>query len=164
MNSKGGDPKSLYDSGSFNCWDGANIMLAMASEFGLSGHIATGMWGNTPHAWAVIGGQPFDTTARQDGYGWTSPKVNYAGGVSIKTPTQMDQEPIQFDGTLTHEHNINLTGIPENVDPEMLKEIFEDMTKENPQFVKGFVSQNAFMEYLSIELARRKGKTNRTYG
>jgi hypothetical protein len=162
-NSKGGDPKSVFDSGSFNCYDGALIMLAMASEFGLTGHMQTGLWDNIPHAWAVIGGQPFDTTARQDGYGWTSPKVNYSGGVSIKSPTQMDNEPIQFDGTLTHEHNINLTGIPDGVDPKMLQEIFEDMTKD-PQFVKGFVSQNAFMDYISIEFARRKAKINRSYG
>ena len=164
-NSKGGDPKSIFDSGSFNCYDGAMIMIAMAQEFGLNGHMQTGMWDNIPHAWAVINGTPMDTTAYQDGYGWTSPKVNYSGGsVSINTPNMgSDDTPLTVNGTLTHEHNINLTGIPDGVDPKMLQEIFEDMTKD-PQFVKGFVSQNAFMDYISIELARRKAKINRSYG
>lgn len=77
-----GDGKSnaqaLAD-GSFNCYDGAQILVALAQGMGLSAHIASGYWNNTPHSWANVGGKAFDTTAFQKGQGWTSPSVRGYG-------------------------------------------------------------------------------------
>ncbi|MCE7699936.1 MAG: hypothetical protein K8E24_014305 [Methanobacterium paludis] len=73
------DQQALAD-GSFNCYDGAQILTDLASALGLSAYIGHGAWDGTPHAWAVVNGQDFDTTAFQGGYGWKSPKVTgYAG-------------------------------------------------------------------------------------
>jgi len=163
-NSKGGDPKSIFDSGSFNCYDGALIMLAMASEFGLNGHMQTGLWDNIPHAWAVINGTPMDTTAYQDGYGWTSPKVNYSGGsVSVNTIPPNNDEPIQIDGSIEHNLNINLEGVPDGIDQKALENILKGMIKD-PEILKAIIQDNNFMNTLKTEIARKVAATKRAYG
>jgi hypothetical protein len=46
---------------------------------GLPASMGHTMWGNDGHAYAIISGIPFDTTALQHGYGWTAPQVRYSG-------------------------------------------------------------------------------------
>ena len=78
----GEDPIAAYNSGHFNCWDGANIVMRLASAFGFSSHRVWGSWGGIPHVWAYVDGVgDIDATAIQNGYGFTSPKVTGAGGV-----------------------------------------------------------------------------------
>ena len=78
----GEDPIAAYNSGHFNCWDGANIVMRLASAFGFSSHRVWGSWDGIPHVWAHVDGVgDIDATAIQNGYGFTSSKVTGAGGV-----------------------------------------------------------------------------------
>lgn len=79
----GDDPVAALRAGVFNCWDGANIILAIARAFGFSGGMGHGTWNGIGHVWASIPGLGnIDATAIQNGYGFTSPKVRgYAGSI-----------------------------------------------------------------------------------
>ncbi len=171
-NSKGGSLRSIYESGGFNCWDGANIMLQLASAFGLGGYMAHGAWNGIPHVWAVINGKTMDTTAYQDGYGWTSPKVSgYAGSPSIKNLGEMnpnygeDNGPIsiEFKNSLKQELTLHLTGIPDNMDQKALEEILKGMIKD-PEILKSIVKDDNFMKQLNTEIARKIATYKRTKG
>ena len=79
----GDDPLAAWNAGGFNCWDGTNVVLALASAFGFSGSRVHGSWDGTPHVWARIPGLgDIDATAIQQGYGFTASKVRGAGSVS----------------------------------------------------------------------------------
>lgn len=81
----GDDPIAAYNSGHFNCWDGANIVMRLASAFGLSSHRVWGSWNGIPHVWAYVDGVgDVDATAIQNGYGFTSPKVTGAGPLRVR--------------------------------------------------------------------------------
>jgi len=64
-----GDQKSnqeVWDSGSCNCYDGAQFLQSEAGQrFGIGAGMQNGVWNGTsiPHTWSVIGGQPFDMAA-----------------------------------------------------------------------------------------------------
>ena len=80
----GDDPVAALRAGVFNCWDGANIILAIARAFGFTGGgMGHGSWDGIGHVWASIPGLGnIDATAIQNGYGFTSPKVKgYAGSI-----------------------------------------------------------------------------------
>ncbi len=82
----GDDPVAALNAGSFNCWDGTNIILAIAKAFGFYGSRGHGTWNGIGHVWASIPGLGIiDPTAIQRGYGFTSPKVKgYAGAIPRK--------------------------------------------------------------------------------
>ena len=79
----GDDPLAAWNAGGFNCWDGANVVLALASAFGFNGgYKVHGSWDGTPHVWARIPGLgDIDATAIQGGYGFTASKVKGAGSI-----------------------------------------------------------------------------------
>ena len=79
----GEDPVAALRAGVFNCWDGTNIILAIARAFGFYGSRGHGTWNGIGHVWASIPGLGIiDPTAIQNGYGFTSPKVSgYAGSI-----------------------------------------------------------------------------------
>lgn len=80
----GNNPIAAYNAGVFNCWDGANIIAAVAAAFGLKSELRRGTWNGIPHVWRyVYGVGNVDATAIQGGYGLTAPsRCNYGGGVS----------------------------------------------------------------------------------
>ena len=57
--------QEAWDSGKANCFDGARVILALASMFGLKGHMVTGTWNGTGHSGAMIGGKLYDMTQFQ---------------------------------------------------------------------------------------------------
>ena len=123
FNSAYGSPAAALQSGAFNCYDGALIMLALASAFGFGGYMAHGLWDGVPHVWAVINGMVMDTTARQGGYGWSSPKVS-------------GPRPSMTNIGTTEEKQINLTidfkNIPAGMDEKLLATfIAEGMKKDS---------------------------------
>ncbi len=73
--------------GACNCSDGADALIAFAITCGFSGYKQWGTWDGEGHFWAVINGVPMDTTAWQNGYGWTSPKVSGYGSPMVRTAT-----------------------------------------------------------------------------
>lgn len=70
FNSNGLSPAQNFLNGSFNCYDGALLLMSLASSFGLNSSMEHGFWENTPHVWANIEkvGR-IDATAIQHGYG-----------------------------------------------------------------------------------------------
>jgi len=74
----------------FNCFDGAQIIIALAQAMGLSAYMAHGTWGSTgiPHVWAMVNGIPFDTTAFQNRGTWSPPPGSGAGGFGIANPVK----------------------------------------------------------------------------
>lgn len=81
----GEDPLAALRAGAFNCWDGTNIVLALARAFGFEGSRGSGTWNGIGHVWAEIPGLGvIDPTAIQGGYGFKSPKVRgYSAGGTI---------------------------------------------------------------------------------
>jgi len=74
-----GDMKSnrqVWDSGTCNCYDGAQFLMDEASrKMGLGAGLNNGLWDGTniPHTWAVIGGRPFDMAAKLIRGHWNPP-------------------------------------------------------------------------------------------
>ena len=92
FNSKcGDDPIAAYNSGHFNCWDGANIVMRLASAFGFSSHRVWGSWDGIPHVWAHVDGVgDIDATAIQGGYGLFASKVRAAGPLKVRNSSKGD--------------------------------------------------------------------------
>jgi hypothetical protein len=168
MNSQKSPAQSLA-SGGFNCYDGAQLMIALGAAFGLSGSMNCGSWNGIPHCWAVIGGQVMDTTAFQDGYGWRSPSVNYGAGGSSVVPSfsfgkeDNNNEPIVIEGVLKHELVLKLDGVPENIDQAALETILKGMIKD-PKILKQIVQEESFMTELKTEIARKIEAIKRANG
>lgn len=78
----GDDPVAALRSGVFNCWDGTNIVLAIARAFGFIGDRVHGSWNGVGHVWASIPGLGIiDPTAiQQRGAFKATGAVNYGGG------------------------------------------------------------------------------------
>lgn len=92
FNSKcGDDPIAAYNSGHFNCWDGSNIVMRLASAFGFSSHRVWGSWDGIPHVWAHVDGVgDIDATAIQGGYGLFASKVRAAGPLKVRNSSKGD--------------------------------------------------------------------------
>ena len=122
FNSKtGGDPIAAYSSGTFNCYDGALIIMALARAFGFSSYMQHGYWGSTPHVWAHVDGiGDIDATAIQNGYGFTSPKVS-----GIGTRGSLKSEDSVIDKSLHLTLNIDMKGA--NVSDESIGDKIGDI-------------------------------------
>ncbi|WP_321422761.1 hypothetical protein [uncultured Methanobacterium sp.] len=74
-----GDQKSnqdVWNSGSCNCYDGAQFLMSEASQrFGLSAGLTNGVWDGTgiAHTWSNIGGRNFDMAAKLIRGQWNPP-------------------------------------------------------------------------------------------
>lgn len=77
FDSKYGSPLEAWNAGHFNCYDGALLVMALASAFGFTNsHMVHGSWDGVPHVWAYIEGLgEIDATAIQGGYGLTASKT-----------------------------------------------------------------------------------------
>ena len=96
FNSKfGEDPLSALRAGAFNCWDGANVILALARAFGFSGHMEHGTWNGIGHMWANVEGLGIlDATAMQQLGRWKSPSVKgYSAGGTINRNSSKSDVP-----------------------------------------------------------------------
>ncbi len=68
--------KAVWDSGTCNCYDGAQFLMDEASrKMGLGAGLTNGLWNGTaiPHTWATIGGQPFDMAGMLLRGSWAPP-------------------------------------------------------------------------------------------
>jgi len=85
----GNDPIAAYNSGHFNCWDGSNIVMRLASAFGFSSHRVWGSWDGIPHVWAHVDGVgDIDATAIQGGHGLFASKVRAAGPLKVRNSSK----------------------------------------------------------------------------
>lgn len=69
--SKCGNWVAALQSGSVNCSDGAEALIALARTCGFDGYKQHGTWNGIGHFWAVINGQKMDTTGWQKQRNWT---------------------------------------------------------------------------------------------
>ena len=126
FNSKGGSLASIYESGLFNCWDGAHILMALASSFGLSSTLVHGYWGSTPHVWANVQGVGnIDTTAIQNGYG------KFAHGKAHAGPAPKTPNP-EKSGNIVNTNNVEVGDIHIHLEgtdnsEELLDEIKDEL-------------------------------------
>lgn len=121
-------------SGRCNCFDGAELLINLASRMGLPASMGHGTWGSDGHAWAVVAGKVFDTTAFQKGYGWKAPKVKgYSAGPRPATVSE--------SGSNTKEDNrpiIQLNFKGANIYANDLKEIIRSVMDEYTPSEGGF--------------------------
>ena len=99
FNSKfGDDPVAALRAGAFNCWDGTNIVLALASAFGFTGGgMGHGTWNGIGHVWAEIPGLGIiDPTAIQNRGSFTSGAVKgyHAGGTTTRNSSSKGDIPM----------------------------------------------------------------------
>ena len=119
----GDDPLKAWLAGGFNCWDGANVVIALANAFGFGGgYKVHGSWDGVPHVWARIPSLgDIDATAIQGGYGFTASKVRGAG--SIKTNSDGD-----FGTTNNYNGDINIHIHTDGKDVEIDDKKIDDET------------------------------------
>ncbi|HOP33251.1 MAG TPA: phage tail tape measure protein [Candidatus Hydrothermia bacterium] len=157
----------LLARGYFNCYDGARIVVAYANAFGLPAYMSCGLsWAGIPHCAANVAGMWFDTTAFQQGHGWTSPKVSGYGGPSGLTLDSIVSEAVKGavslkggESNVNVNIDINLENVPEHISEReltaMLKQALQDDTiidtiAKNPRLTEN-VNRS-----LGFELLRHK--------
>ena len=94
-----GDGKSnaeVLASRSCNCYDGAQLMCALANAMGLPCSMVNGFWGSIPHTWATVGGKAFDTTAFQKRGSWRGPAQGAGFG-----PVNRTRKVVEFVFNIT---------------------------------------------------------------
>lgn len=153
---------AALQAGAFNCWDGAHILLALASAFGLPGQLVHGFWGNTRHVWARIMGEDMDTTAFQHGYGWTSPKVHVAGpSTLIPSFTESDVIRVELEDNINL--NIKVDGLPDNIDENGIKSFLKEVITDS-DLIKKIGKNRELLDIIRIEFAKAKGRRQRAGG
>lgn len=111
-----GSPLQIWNSGSFNCYDGMILIRALASAFGLSSGMEHGYWNGIPHVWATVEGVgAVDATAIQNGYGLFAPSriTRRASGGGSPSPAKV---------TNTVNVTVNIESNGETVDGKSLSE------------------------------------------
>ena len=114
--------------GAFNCWDGTNIVLALASAFGFSGSRGHGTWNGIGHVWADIPGLGIiDPTAIQQNRSFTSSAVKgyHAGGTTSRS-SMPDMGNTYGDIHITINNNGRDVTVDKNkIDRETSKKIWD---------------------------------------
>jgi hypothetical protein len=101
-----GDQKSnrqVWDSGTCNCYDGAQFLMDEASrKMGLGAGLSNGLWDGTsiPHTWATIGGQPFDMAGMLLRGSWSPPSGPGADFAQFMTDIGPGLEYLGYGGHL----------------------------------------------------------------
>ena len=118
MGEKYGSPLATWNAGHFNCYDGALLVMALASAFGFTNStMVHGSWGGIPHVWARIAGLgDIDATAIQGHYGFTAPSRTGAGG-DVKPRFKHNGMSNQSNGnTINGDINITINGADKDSD------------------------------------------------
>jgi hypothetical protein len=137
FNSNGLSPAQNFLNGSFNCYDGALLLMSLASSFGLNSTMESGFWGNTGHVWANVEkvGR-IDATAIQHGYGkfahgkvHAGPSSNPAG---LQTTTKATNNEFVFHNTFVLPENAgeNQDVLLENIGERIENKIYEVINKK----------------------------------
>lgn len=133
-------PLEAWNAGSFNCYDGALVVMALASALGFpNSTMVHGSWNGIAHVWARIAGLgDIDATAIQGGYGLTAPS-KYAGGDIVRPRFKHKGGSSDNNGGTGDIHiNIDLSGatisddsIGERIGRKVRDEII-DLVSPNP--------------------------------
>lgn len=134
--------QEVWDSVGCNCYDGAEMIVAIANMLGLSGHLVNGHWGSIAHTGAMINGKLFDMTQFQKRGVWRGTSgVNFAGspdtGKRIKWSSAGKGKLISSGTTNNSNSNVvhvTITGntfIGEKDYKKQMKSIAEDVFYDN---------------------------------
>lgn len=169
FNSNGLSPYQNAVNGAYNCYDGALIMLRLASVLGLGGYMAHGRWGDVGHVWAVVGGKTFDTTAFQGGYGWSSPKVSSGPAPSsfrlpsFDSPDDKVNTPLRVEEDINLNLNITLDNLPDDMDEDRIIQILQE-TITDKEVVNKLVRDRGFQDKLGVEVKKSERRIRRAQG
>ncbi len=149
--------------GAFNCWDGAEILMALGSAMGLPVSMARGKWGNIGHVAAIVGGKIFDTTQRQKRGVWRG-----SHGVSFgPAPPHFKPDGGTGDIRVEEDFNLNLTldfrNVPDSVDEAYLRTLLMDVINDS-EVVRQLIRNRAFMSTLKGEMEKGRLRSRRTGG
>lgn len=134
--------QEVWDSVRCNCYDGAEMILAIANMLGLSGHLINGHWGSIAHTGAMVNGKLFDMTQFQKRGVWRGTSgVNFAGspdtGKRIKWSSAGKGKLVSGGTTNNSNSNVvhvTITGntfIGEKDYKKQMKSIAEDVFYDN---------------------------------
>ncbi|AXN53412.1 prominin [Methanobacterium virus Drs3] len=144
--------------GAFNCWDGAEILMALGSAMGLPVSMARGKWGNIGHVAAVVGGKIFDTTQRQKRGVWRgSHGVSFGPGPSNKANRGSSDIGGKVELNVNLKHEFDFKNIPNSVTKEELMNTVETCVRNSPR-------DNQFIRLVSERLKILYGQKRRGAG
>ncbi len=143
--------QQLLRRGAFNCYDGARVVAALAHAWGLPASVQCGLsWNGIPHCAARVAGLWFDTTAFQQGYGWTSPRVTGYGG---PTSPDIGVGPARIEHHAGDVHiNVEVNGAAGLDEKELAKRIMEAVTDNRT--IKRLTSHPVFLRRFDEEYGR----------
>lgn len=156
-------PAAALNAKSFNCWDGAMIIGAMASAFNLPWELIHGFWNNVGHVWARVQGHDMDTTAKQHGYGWTSPKVRVAGPISTGDSSSGNSDVIKIELEDNVNLNIKLEGLPDNIDENTIKSFLKKVITDS-DVIKKLGKNKELLNILNEAIKKGINKKKRAGG
>ena len=160
-----GSPYQMAQSGAFNCWDGAMIMLALANAFGLSGYMAHGYWGDIGHVWAVINGKL--TIQPPIRVGMVGLRLRSAGpapsSFSTTTASGFNVSELEIHETLDLNLTLQFEDLPDSIDEESLKSWLMSVINDS-ELVRKLVKDRGFQEWLKIEMKKTEMKDKRVAG
>ena len=124
-------PVAALRAGVFNCWDGTNIVLAIARAFGFEGSRGHGTWNGIGHVWANIPGLGIiDPTAIQNRHSFTSSAVRgYSAGTINRHNTNSNVD-YGSSKTVNNTTEVHIHGNVYGVD-DLDKKIEQGVNKAN---------------------------------
>ena len=130
FNSKyGEDPVAALRAGAFNCWDGTNVVLAIARAFGFDGGRGHGTWNGIGHVWADIPGLGIiDPTAIQNRGSFTSSAVKGYHAGSMPRRYASNNGDVPNGNTTNNNVEVHIHGNVYGVD-DLHKEIERGVNK-----------------------------------
>lgn len=127
----GDDPVAALRAGVFNCWDGTNIVLAIARAFGFEGSRGHGTWNGIGHVWANIPGLGIiDPTAIQNRHSFTSSAVRGYSAGSINRHNTNSKVDYGGSKTINNTTEVHIHGNVYGVD-DLDKKIEQGVNKAN---------------------------------
>lgn len=156
--------------GAFNCYDGAEILIALGQAMGLSSYMVHGSWNGIGHVAANVGGRIFDTTQKQQRGVWRgSTGVSFGPGpltgFGINGTNQSDSYPETI--TIQVEDNVNFTidlkNVPENIDEASLISVLKKIITDS-EILNKLIKNRDFMDILRVELGKSLKRQERKGG
>lgn len=138
---KYGSPLEAWNAGHFNCYDGALLVMALASALGFpNSHMVHGSWGGIGHVWAYVEGLGnIDATAIQGGYGLTAPsRTGVAGTPTLQKRFKHNKNPSSSDenngNVFNGDINIHIDGTGKNTEEigREVRNVMVDLMSPNP--------------------------------
>lgn len=159
-------PAQAFHGSSFNCYDGAQMVVAIAQMMDKSAYMVHGSWNGIGHMGAMVDGKLFDTTQRTNRGVWrgssgvhfgpapSDPFKNLENAISnlrtdintgetfdVTTGKSVESSELKISGEATL--NVNVNGLPDNVDTDTVVNVFRTLLNDK-KFLKELVNNKDF--------------------